>query len=140
MGWIRWAMVLAVAALALGASAPQAGEKQELGELSAMVGLEKRQIASFDPALCGRLIRFGKAAYDRARYHEAKRFFYKAILVDPTSRLAWAYYDMAVVTSLARKVEENPGLVGAPLEPPGGAKGVAPAGPGFLPQEEEEGC
>lgn len=77
-------------------------------------GLNRTDVASFDATLCSRLIRFGKVAQTRGRHAEAKRFFWKAILVDPTSTLAWKHYDQAVLFTLADRVERSPGLVGLP--------------------------
>jgi hypothetical protein len=128
---------LAPAALLVLAVALYAGDapKTETTTMAEAYGLRKSQIASFDDALCSRLIRFGKVALERGRYVEAKRFFWKAVLVDPTSKLGWHYYDQAVLFTLAHNVERMPGLVGLPglSEPGDGA-------PEVVEPELEEGC
>lgn len=99
------------------------------------VGLDKAQVATFNNALCARLIRQGKVYLERGRYLEAKKQFAKAVMVDPTSQMAWRNYDIAVIYLMADKVEAAPGLVGvpgAPDSPGGGAAAVV--------EEEEEGC
>ena len=101
------------------------------------VGLDKGQVASFDNALCARLIRQGKVYLERGRHLEAKKLFAKAVMVDPTSQVAWRNYDIAVIYLMAEKVEAAPGLVGVPGAPstPGDG-GAAPAAPA----QQEEGC
>lgn len=132
------AMAGCLLALTLVAAGPLAGEQplESEGVTIAMeYGLTRTQIASFDAALCSRLIRFGKVSLERKRYVEAKRFFWKAILVEPTSKLAWMYYDQAVLFTLADQVERSPGLVGLPglADEPGAA-------PAAQEPEIEEGC
>ena len=99
------------------------------------VGLDKAQVATFDNALCARLIRQGKVYLERGRYLEAKKQFAKAVMVDPTSQPAWRNYDIAVIYLMADNVEAAPGLVGVPGAPssPGGGAAAAV-------EEEEEGC
>ncbi|MBW2096589.1 MAG: hypothetical protein JRI80_17085 [Deltaproteobacteria bacterium] len=64
-----------------------------------------------DKALCAKMLRFGKEAYSRGRYLDAKEYFRKAVQADPGSPVAWRYYDQAVIFALAEKVEKNVGLV-----------------------------
>ncbi len=64
-----------------------------------------------DKALCARMIRFGKQAYMRGRYLDAKEYFRKAVQADPTSMTAWKYYDLATIFALAEKVEKNASLI-----------------------------
>jgi hypothetical protein len=64
-----------------------------------------------DKALCTRMLRFGSEAYARGKYLDAKEFFRKAVIADPTSLKAWRYYDQAVIFGLAEKVEKNANLV-----------------------------
>lgn len=64
-----------------------------------------------DKALCAKMLRFGKEAYSRGRYLDAKEYFRKAVQADPGSPAAWRYYDQAVIFALAEKVEKNAGLV-----------------------------
>jgi len=64
-----------------------------------------------DKALCAKMLRFGKEAYSRGKYLDAKEYFRKAVQADPGSPTAWRYYDQAVIFALAEKVEKNAGLV-----------------------------
>lgn len=64
-----------------------------------------------DQALCARMLRFGKESYARGKYLDAKEYFRKAVKADPTSLIAWRYYDQAVIFGLAEKVEKNAKLV-----------------------------
>jgi tetratricopeptide (TPR) repeat protein len=64
-----------------------------------------------DKALCAKMIRFGKEAYARGKYLDAKEYFRKAVKADPTSLTAWRYYDQTVIFGLAEKVEKNANLV-----------------------------
>ncbi|MBW1703593.1 MAG: hypothetical protein JRJ86_00310 [Deltaproteobacteria bacterium] len=118
---IFMALLLATAFIA-----PQAVSAREAGQ------------ASVDKALCKKMTRFGKQAYDRGKYLTAKEFFRKAVQADPDSVLAWRYYDLSVVFALAGKVEQNmgkrtdmlaPGVSvrkGAPPGTPKGHIGVPP--------------
>jgi hypothetical protein len=63
-----------------------------------------------DKALCAKMLRFGKEAYSRGKYLDAKGYFRKAVQADPGSKVAWRYYDQAVIFALAEKVEKNSGL------------------------------
>ena len=110
------------------------GPDESVATMATEYGLARDQIASFDAALSGRLVRFGRVAMGRGRFLEAKRFFWKALLVDPTSTLAWQCYDQAVLFELADKVERRPELVGLPglSDEPAPAKAPKP--------EIEEGC
>ena len=60
-----------------------------------------------DKALCAKMLRFGKQAYQRGRYLDAKEYFRKAVQADPFSSDAWRYYDLAAVFALAEKVEQD---------------------------------
>jgi tetratricopeptide (TPR) repeat protein len=53
------------------------------------------------------MLRFGKEAYQRGKYLDAKQYFRKAVKADPTSPVAWRYYDQAVIFALAEKVEKD---------------------------------
>jgi len=98
-------------------------------------GLARSRIASFDRQLSDRLLRFGDVAMHRGRAMEAKRYFWQALLVDPTSPSAWRCYDQAVLNGLADQVGRMPGLVGMEglFEEPGTIPEPAVA-------EVEEGC
>jgi len=63
-----------------------------------------------DKALCVKMLRFGKQAYQRGKYLDAKEYFRKAVQADPSSGVAWRYYDQATIFALAEKVEKNAGL------------------------------
>jgi hypothetical protein len=84
--------------------------------LALMVSLPGRTMAEGpakfvpDTALCAKMLRFGKEAYSRGRYLDAKEYFRKAVQADPGSQVAWRYYDQAVIFALAEKVEKNSGL------------------------------
>lgn len=64
-----------------------------------------------DKELCAKMLRFGKEAYSRGKYLDAKEYFRKAVKADPTSLKAWRYYDQAVIFGLAEKVEKDANLV-----------------------------
>jgi hypothetical protein len=64
-----------------------------------------------DKELCAKMLRFGKQAYQRGKYLDAKEYFRKAVQADPASTTAWRYYDQAVIFGLAEKVEKNANLV-----------------------------
>jgi len=64
-----------------------------------------------DKALCAKMIRFGKEAYQRGKYLDAKEYFRKAIQADPTSSMAWTSYDQAVIFALAEKVEKDANII-----------------------------
>lgn len=61
--------------------------------------------------LCAKMLRFGKEAYIRGKYLDAKEFFRKAVQADPSSMKAWQFYDLAVIFGLAEKVEKNNKLI-----------------------------
>jgi len=103
-----------------------------------------------DKALCAKMLRFGKQAYERGKYLDAKEYFRKAVQADPGSPVAWRYYDMAVIFGLAEKVEKNAGMTapdtsvrgeaGSAAPPPPPAKAApAPKKDEFV-IEEDEGC
>lgn len=64
-----------------------------------------------NPELCQKMIRYGKQAYWRGKYLDAKSYFRKAVKADPQSQEAWSYYDLATVFALAEKVEQNQSLI-----------------------------
>lgn len=143
---LRMKMMLAAVLLAAllpsavpgGDAAPDAAPGPPTGEVATFAeayGLERSDIASFDAGLSARLLRFGQVAQARGRHVEAKRFFWKAILVDPTSTLAWKCYDQAVLFTLADRVERSPGLVGLP-----GLADEPQTAPAAAEPEPEEGC
>ncbi len=134
---MRTILVVAVMSLlvtVLCAALPAGQPAEEAATMATEYGLRRSQIASFDTALCLRFVNFGKVALHRGRYVEAKRFFWMAVLVDPTSKLAWGLYDQAVLHAVAQGVESYPGLLGLP-----GLSGQPAAAPAAKP-EVEEGC
>lgn len=64
-----------------------------------------------DKALCAKMLRFGKQAYARGKYLDAKEYFRNAVKADPSSITAWRYYDQSVIFGLAEKVEKNGKLI-----------------------------
>lgn len=114
---------------------------------------EEPAISTPDKALCAKMLRFGKQAYQRGKYLDAKEYFRKAVQADSHSATAWRYYDMSTIFALAEKVEKNRGLVvpdvsvrgetGAPQAAPPPAPATpkaAPAKPKIPEEEEDEGC
>ncbi|MGD8229599.1 MAG: hypothetical protein PVH82_04250 [Desulfobacteraceae bacterium] len=119
--------------------------------LPQMVSSEERKLFIPDKALCAKMLRFGKQAYMRGKYLDAKEYFRKAVQADPASLVAWRYYDLAAVFALAEKVEQDASLIapgtstrgeavpGTPSAPPPAPK-VTPGKKGAVKMEEEEGC
>jgi len=104
---------------------------------------EEPQVLVIDKDLCAKMLRFGKQAYERGRYLDAKEYFRKAVQADPHSLTAWRYYDMAAVFALAEKVEKNTGLVAPDVsvrgeQAPQAAPMPPPARPQPAPPKEEE--
>jgi hypothetical protein len=121
------------------------------GLLAGMIALgsrsgsaEERKLFVPDKALCAKMLRFGKQAYMRGKYLDAKTYFRKAVQADPLSAVAWKYYDQSVIFALAEKVEKNAGLilpdVSARQELKTGASPAAsPPAPKPAPQKKESG-
>ena len=84
-----------------------------------------------DKALCAKMLRFGKQAYQRGKYLDAKEYFRKAVQADPGSQVAWRYYDLAAIFALAEKVEKNADLVapGASVRGEGSPQATPPPSP-----------
>ena len=102
-----------------------------------------------DKTRCGEMIRFGKQAYDRGKFLDAKAYFRQAVEADPTSQAAWRHYDLSVVSALAEKVNKNSDLLSPDSEkgrtqPPAGAASPSPPPPPVKKQkpvvQEDEGC
>ncbi|OQY50356.1 MAG: hypothetical protein B6240_01875 [Desulfobacteraceae bacterium 4572_87] len=105
-----------------------------------------------DKARCGEMIRFGKQAYDRGKFLDAKTYFRQAVQADSASDVAWHYYDLSVVSALAEKVNKDSDLLapdvsnrGQVQQPPSGAASPPPPPPKpakkkIIPVEEDEGC
>jgi len=124
-----------------------------LGLVSLLAGValaEEPKSVAPDKALCAKMLRFGKEAYMRGRYLDAKEYFRKAIQADPQSTEAWVFYDQSVIFALAEKVEKNADLVLPDLStratlpagqaPPPAAKPAKPAGKGGFRIVDDEGC
>jgi len=104
-----------------------------------------------DKARCGEMIRFGKQAYDRGKFLDAKSYFRQAVQADSASDVAWHYYDLSVVSALAEKVNKDSDLL-APdvsergqVQPSSGTASPPPPPPApvkkkRIPVEEDEGC
>ena len=104
-----------------------------------------------DKTRCGEMIRFGKQAYDRGKFIDAKEYFRQAVQADPASHAAWHRYDLSVVSALAEKVKKNPGLLSPDVSEKGRVKApsavASPPPPPPTPVkkrrieiEEDEGC
>ena len=106
-----------------------------------------------DKALCARMLAFGKQAYQRGKYLDAKEYFRKAVQADPGSRIAWRYYDMTVIFGLAEKVEQNARLLAPGASTREGIQQKGPPPPAAAPPpaqapskteemviEDDEGC
>lgn len=102
-----------------------------------------------DKARCGEMIRFGKQAYDRGKFLDAKSYFRQAVQADSTSHVAWHYYDLSVVSALAEKVNKDSDLLAPDIsergqvQPSSGTASPPPPVPvkkKEIPVEEDEGC
>jgi hypothetical protein len=106
-----------------------------------------------DKQLCATKLRFGREAFNRGAYSNAKGYFRQAVQADPLNAKAWAFYDLAVMYDVADQVKRagSVKVSGAPLP---GTLQKAPAGSGTKtppppppPQttggaivEDDEGC
>jgi len=104
-------------------------------------------------ALCALMIRYGKDSLVRLQFDQARQYFQKAVQADPSSRMAWAWYNRALVLSLSWNFKKTgrlfkPGT--APKFTPAPAVGPkpaapattkpAPAAPTVPPPPPDEGC
>lgn len=101
---------------------------------------QEKKIFVPDKALCAKMLRFGKLAYIRGKYLDAKEYFRKAVQADPTSMTAWRYYDLATIFALAEKVEKNANFVAPdvskrPFQTP---EGGAPQAPPPVTQQKQQ--
>ena len=76
-----------------------------------------------------KMLQFGREAYQRGRYLDAKEYFRKAVQADPSSLVAWRYYDQAVIFALAEKVEKGADLIMPDVSTRGALPSKSPAGP-----------
>ena len=102
-----------------------------------------------DKTRCSEMIRFGKQAYDRGKFLDAKEYFRQAVQSDPTSHAAWHHYDLSVVSALAEKVNKDSDLLAPDVsekgrtQPSSGAASPPPPPPvkkQKIEIEEDEGC
>lgn len=87
-----------------------------------------------DKDLCAESLRYGQQAFDRGLYADAKQYFKQAVMADPTSATAWAYYDLCVMYDVADQVKQagKVQVSGAPAPGSGGStvsEGSAPPPP-----------
>jgi hypothetical protein len=64
-----------------------------------------------DTELCALMLRKGNESFSRARYGEAKDYFHKAVLADPSSQKAWSYYDLALMYTVAEQFKNHGKIV-----------------------------
>ena len=105
-----------------------------------------------DKALCAKMVRHGQEAYQRGKYLDAKEYFRKAVQADPSSMVAWTYYDQTVIFALAEKVEKDADLILPDTstrseQPPATSAAQTPLPPKSEPKKkpafvivEDEGC
>ncbi len=82
-----------------------------------------------DKQLCATNLRYGRQAFNRGAFSDAKGYFRQAVQADPMNTKAWAYYDLSIMYDVADQVKRA-GTVkvsGAPLP---GSLQKAPAGSG----------
>ena len=70
-----------------------------------------------DKELCTLMMRFGKEAFARARFADAKYYFQMAVQADPGSEKAWNYYDLASFYALADQMKTEGKYVFRPPQP-----------------------
>ncbi len=117
-----------------------------------------------DKQLCAENLRFGQQAFTRGDYSTAKSYFKQAVVADPLSAKAWAFYDLSIMYDVALQVQKagqvkvsgapvpgavpqvTPGATAAPAPAPAAAPAAAP--PSAAPQSspkpaiiiKDEGC
>lgn len=70
-----------------------------------------------DKEMCALLVRFGKEAFARARYADAKYYFQKAVQADPGSQQAWNLYDLASFYAVGEQMKEQGKYIFRPTAP-----------------------
>ena len=75
-----------------------------------------------DKKMCAEQLRYGKQAFERGDYSTAKAYFKQAVVADPLSATAWAFYDLSIMYDVAMQVQKagQVKVSGAPVP------GVAP--------------
>jgi hypothetical protein len=101
MNWKMIGIVFSVSLVAAVLLLPQRGVTEQVTVPAQCV----------DEALCAKMLAFGKQAYTRGKYLDAKEYFRRAVMADPTSMKAWSFYDLASTFALAEKVEQNADLI-----------------------------
>lgn len=77
--------------------------------------------ACINKQLCAEKLRYGKEAYLRGRYSQAKAYFKEAIQADPTNQRAWSYYDLSIMYDVAEQVKRAGRVVSSSAPAPGSA-------------------
>ena len=111
--------------------------------------------------MCALYLRYGKDALARLKFDDARAHFKRAIQADPGSRVAWAYYNQALVLSLAWRFKVKGYMFGPetpvrtltpsgkkpppkpaakPAKKPAAKPAKKPAGPAIPPPPPDEGC
>ena len=117
-------------------------------------GIQQAEPTDQDREYCASMIRFGKEAFQRGRYLDAKQFFRQAIEADRSNSKAWLYYDRTVIFALAEKVEQGSSLLAPGRSLSSSSENTSPvqtkqAALPLMPlaeseeeeeEEEEEGC
>ncbi|MCF8040463.1 MAG: hypothetical protein K9K65_06495 [Desulfarculaceae bacterium] len=80
-----------------------------------------------DKKACAEQLRYGKQAFERGAYGTAKAYFKQAVVADPSSPTAWAFYDLSIMYDVAMQVQKagQVKVSGAPV--PGAAPQTAPS-------------
>ena len=75
-----------------------------------------------DKKQCAEQLRYGKQAFERGDYSTAKAYFKQAVVADPLSATAWAFYDLSIMYDVAVQVQKagHVKVSGAPVP------GIAP--------------
>ncbi len=94
--------------------------------------------SEYNRPLCERLIRFGQVAYERGQIAEAKHFFQKAIIVDPTHKGAWRKYNLAFLALVSEKVADDPSYLPIFSSDSGSTKHDATRTPNRMSTETQE--
>lgn len=82
-----------------------------------------------DKDACAEKIRFGREAFDRGQFNQAKQHFRQAVQADPTSNTAWAFYDLSVMYGVAEQVKSAGSVKVSGAPTPDSLKASAPAAP-----------
>jgi thioredoxin-like negative regulator of GroEL len=82
-----------------------------------------------DKAASAEKIRFGREAFDRGQFNQAKQHFRQAVQADPASNTAWAFYDLSVMYDVAEQVKRAGAVQVSGAPTPDSLKATAPAAP-----------